>query len=838
MQDRHKPAETSDCNANDTVTIQAGGRLSGILDGGAGSNSLIVDGNYTIGIGTGGTIVIDNGSGGGGSFSGFQNITGGGGGSGGGTPQSNSLALNASSNTAAITGPNSGTAEGTAFTNISDINLADGDDYAILAAVGSLTGTLSGGTGSDDLTLNAAVNTVVLSQSGVGTATSSGNAVSTAFNGFEIIRLDAGNDAADLDLNGTTALTSKRQLRLDGGLGNDQLTLRLNAQERQNLIATNQLAALQSYINNPTGQSLNLSLLEVDLVITNFESGVLVTSNQAPTDLTLTSSGIAENSAAGTLIGTLSATDPDAGSSFSYSLEPGANGNDADNALVEIVDNQVRVQSGAVIDFETNPTLNLNIRVTDNGGLTYTKAVTAAVLNQQEAGSLGAITSSSPGVFQEGVTLTAGLLSDPDTITTTPTYTWYRGTTIVQTSTSNSYAVGPLAEGTYRVEASYTDGTGSTVTATSATQVVNKIDNGQGTLSAITSSTAGVFQEGVTLTAGAITADPDGNGSVTAYQWSRNGTAIAGATSASYPVPTGGAGSYTVALTYTDGQAHSTTLTSATQSVTAPTPPADSTAPTVSSIAVQGTTVTLTFSEAVTALAVPTTAFTVQTVSSNNTATNRTITAVSLNQNDSRQVILTLSGTAPASNVNLRVSYTDPAGNQTTGVVQDTTGNDLEPFSNRFADTFITSATTTLASQYQNLILTGTSAINGTGNALANTITGNSGNNTLSGLAGNDTLIGNAGNDILIGGAGADRLTAANLRELGTVTALTQAGISAVLTTATFVRNGAATFSFVDGGGTRTFLALNNGTAGFSSTTDAIVEITGYSGSLTNLAII
>jgi len=58
-------------------------------------------------------------------------------------------------------------------------------------------------------------------------------------------------------------------------------------------------------------------------------------------------------------------------------------------------------------------------------------------------------------------------------------------------------------------------------------------------------------------------------------------------------------------------------------------------------------------------------------------------------------------------------------------VVQDLAGNDLATFSNVFADTFITAATTTLASQYRNLTLTGTSAVNGTGNALNNRITGN-----------------------------------------------------------------------------------------------------------------
>ncbi|MEH2281812.1 MAG: hypothetical protein V7K90_10875 [Nostoc sp.] len=59
----------------------------------------------------------------------------------------------------------------------------------------------------------------------------------------------------------------------------------------------------------------------------------------------------------------------------------------------------------------------------------------------------------------------------------------------------------------------------------------------------------------------------------------------------------------------------------------------------------------------------------------------------------------------------------------------------------------------------ENLILTGTSAINGTGNSLNNTITGNSANNQLNGGAGNDILVGGAGNDILTGGAGGDRFT-------------------------------------------------------------------------------
>jgi hypothetical protein len=65
----------------------------------------------------------------------------------------------------------------------------------------------------------------------------------------------------------------------------------------------------------------------------------------------------------------------------------------------------------------------------------------------------------------------------------------------------------------------------------------------------------------------------------------------------------------------------------------------------------------------------------------------------------------------------------------------------------------------TLGAFVENLLLTGSTAINGTGNDLKNTLTGNSGNNTLYGLAGNDTLNGGAGADALVGGTGMDKLT-------------------------------------------------------------------------------
>lgn len=83
-------------------------------------------------------------------------------------------------------------------------------------------------------------------------------------------------------------------------------------------------------------------------------------------------------------------------------------------------------------------------------------------------------------------------------------------------------------------------------------------------------------------------------------------------------------------------------------------------------------------------------------------------------------------------------------------------------------DTVQSSVTRTLGVNLENLTLTGTAAINGTGNTLNNTLTGNSAANTLTGDAGNDTLNGGAGIDTMIGGAGNDTYVVDNAGDITT----------------------------------------------------------------------
>ncbi|MFH0784535.1 MAG: calcium-binding protein, partial [Pseudomonadota bacterium] len=90
--------------------------------------------------------------------------------------------------------------------------------------------------------------------------------------------------------------------------------------------------------------------------------------------------------------------------------------------------------------------------------------------------------------------------------------------------------------------------------------------------------------------------------------------------------------------------------------------------------------------------------------------------------------------------------------------IVDILGETVTESADQGTDVVQAAITYTLGANVENLILTGISAINGTGNALANVLTGNSAANTLTGGAGNDTLNAGEGSDILTGGVGTDRM--------------------------------------------------------------------------------
>ena len=106
-------------------------------------------------------------------------------------------------------------------------------------------------------------------------------------------------------------------------------------------------------------------------------------------------------------------------------------------------------------------------------------------------------------------------------------------------------------------------------------------------------------------------------------------------------------------------------------------------------------------------------------------------------------------------------------------------------------DTVQSSITYTLGDDLENLTLLGNSAINGTGNALANVLSGNSAANVLTGGAGNDTYIVGAGDTVTeSSGQGTDTCKVRSRSRLGSnVEHLTLTGTAAINGTGNTLNN-------------------------------------------------
>ena len=243
------------------------------------------------------------------------------------------------------------------------INGGNGDDK-LLGAAGA--DTLNGGNGQD--ALDGGTGNDVLS-GGNGEDILDGGA------GDDIVRGDNGDDIAAYAMSENLGDSDF----YDGGNGSDRLRLLLTQSQLNSTAVQTDLQAYQAFLESGKKKDFAFNFSAFDLTARNFEQFEIVIvpgGNQTPTDISLSGNAVTENSAVGTVVGSLSATDPDAAESFTFTLIDDAGGRFAISGSNIVV-------AGA-LDFETAMSHQVTIRVTDAGGLFRTETFAITVTNVNE----------------------------------------------------------------------------------------------------------------------------------------------------------------------------------------------------------------------------------------------------------------------------------------------------------------------------------------------------------------------------------------------------------------------------------------------------------------------
>ena len=137
-----------------------------------------------------------------------------------------------------------------------------------------------------------------------------------------------------------------------------------------------------TYRNSSTTPVLGDKTISISVNDGSFNSNVasktieVVSINNAPTDIILSSTSINENVAANSAVGTFSAVDPDGDTAFTFSFSAGLLSDD--NSAFTISGNNLIINSSP--DFENKSNYFIRIRVTDEGGESFEKTFVITVV--------------------------------------------------------------------------------------------------------------------------------------------------------------------------------------------------------------------------------------------------------------------------------------------------------------------------------------------------------------------------------------------------------------------------------------------------------------------------
>lgn len=188
-----------------------------------------------------------------------------------------------------------------------------------------------------------------------------------------------------------------------------------------------------------------------------------------------------ENSTAGSTVGTILATDADAGDSLTYSI---VGGNVGSAFAVGSSSGVITVNSQTPLDFETNPSLTFTVQVEDLGGQTDTAVITVNLNDLNEAPNVNAGTFSvaensanntfvgtvSASDVDAGDTLTYSIISS------SPTSAFAIGSSSGNITVSNSGQLDFETNPTFTLTVEVEDGDGLTDTAQITINLTNAND--------------------------------------------------------------------------------------------------------------------------------------------------------------------------------------------------------------------------------------------------------------------------------------------------------------------------------------------------------------------------
>ncbi len=178
--------------------------------------------------------------------------------------------------------------------------------------------------------------------------------------------------------------------------------------------------------------------------------------NEAPTDLILAPNNIDENVPAGSLVGNLSAVDPDQGDTFVYTLVTGTGSTD-NSAFTLTSDGKLSINSSP--NFEAKSDYSIRVRVTDRGGTgsSFEKVLLVSINDVAELGSPtdlklsnSEIAENSPASSVIGALITTDNSSGPFVYALDPTFGDAASFTI---NASNQLVLTPVAN--YEAKPSY-----------------------------------------------------------------------------------------------------------------------------------------------------------------------------------------------------------------------------------------------------------------------------------------------------------------------------------------------------------------------------------------------